>query len=122
MATYQIVSIVSSEFQPMNDFILIQPAEHPHETVTPAGIIFKINQSSLDRPTSGNVVAVGKDIIEVPIGAFVLWPNTDGLDIEFNDGVYILLQSKSIIGYKKELANSLEKHFIDPKNPAEEKN
>ncbi len=101
MATFQIVQLLSKDFQPKNDFILVKPAEHNKETETEAGIIIKINQSSLDRPTSGTVISVGEDIEDIKVDTFVLWPNTDGLDINFVDGDFILLQSKSIIGFKK---------------------
>jgi co-chaperonin GroES (HSP10) len=101
MSTKQIVHLFSNEFQPKNNFILVKPAEHKKEAVTQTGIIIPINQSSLDRPTSGTVVSVGSDIKDISENTFVLWPNTDGLDIEFIDGIFILLQYKSIIGFKK---------------------
>lgn len=100
MENTQKVELLSYEFQPKNEFILVKPAEHRKEAITPGGLIIPINQSSLDRPTSGTVIAVGKDIKDIPIGEFILWPNTDGLDIEFMDGEFILLQYKSIIGSK----------------------
>ncbi len=101
MATFQIVQLLSKDFQPKNDFILVQPAQHNKEAQTDAGIIIPINRSSLDRPTSGTVISVGENIEDINEGTFVLWPNTDGLDINFIDGDFILLQSKSIIGFKK---------------------
>jgi len=97
----QLVKLLSKDFQPKNEYILVEPAEFDKETTTPGGLIIPINRSSLDRPTSGVVVAVGADISDITEGTFVLWPNTDGLDIEFIDGVFILLRYKSIIGFKK---------------------
>lgn len=97
----QKVQMLSTDFCPKNEFILVKPAEFERETETPAGIIVPLNQTSTDRPTSGVVVSVGSDIKDIKEGIFVLWPNTDGLDIEMLDGIFILLQYKSIIGSRK---------------------
>jgi len=101
MEKTQRVEMLSTEFQPKNEFILIKPEDHKKEISTPSGIIVPLNHSILDRPTSGTVIARGSEINDIPIGAFVMWPNTDGLDIEFIDCECILLQEKSIIGFKK---------------------
>lgn len=95
----QRVQILSKEFKPKNEYMLIKPAEQPKETMTESGLVIALQQqSSLDRPTSGDVIAVGDDIDDIKAGDFVLWPNTDGLDIEFTDGIFILLRYKSVIG------------------------
>ena len=49
----------------------------------------------------GTVVAVGDDVQDISVGDVVFWPITDGLDFEFNDGIFILLRYESIIGSKK---------------------
>ena len=102
--TAQQVSLLSTEFQPKNEYILVKPeALKSQEKVTDSGIVLAIQPkvSSLTRPTSGPVVAIGKDIEDIKEGDFILWPGTDGLDIEFIDGIFTLLRYKSVIGSKK---------------------
>jgi len=104
MSNAQQVSIESTEFQPKNEYVLVKPEElETGEKKTESGLIIAIhqNQSALDRPTSGTVVSVGKDIDDIVEGDFILWPGTDGLELEFTDGEFMLLRYKSIIGSKK---------------------
>lgn len=101
MAKTQRIYFKSTEFTPRNDLILVEPIELKKEEVTDSGIIIQNELSSTDRPTSGKVVAVGAEVAEVSSikpGDTVLWPNTDGLDIEFDDGVRMLLRYETIIG------------------------
>ena len=101
MAT-QTVNIKSTEFQPTNDFILIRPEQEPPEKVSDGGIIMLNNKTSVvERPSSGVVIATGEEAKNVEIGAFLMFPMTDGLDIEFTDGEFMLLRYESIIGFKK---------------------
>jgi len=100
MSTQQ-VNIKSTEFQPKNEYLLIKPVEFPTEKTTESGLIVQLAPRALDRPTIGQAVAVGADITDIKEGDTVLWPNTDGLDIEFEDGKFILLRYKSVIGMKK---------------------
>jgi co-chaperonin GroES (HSP10) len=100
----QEVNILSTEFQPKNEYILVKPEELPKgEKKTESGLIIAIQQntSALDRPTSGTVVSVGSDIEDIAEGDFILWPGTDGLDMQFNDGEFMLLRYKSVIGKRK---------------------
>ena len=97
----QRVEILSTEFKPKNEYLLVKPSEMQTEKVTESGLVIALKpQSSMDRPTSGTVIAVGQDIEDIKSKDFVLWPNTDGLDIEFIDGIFILLRYKSVIGTK----------------------
>ena len=102
--TTQTVYIDSMEFEPKNQYVLVKPeALQRGEIKAESGVIIAIKQntSSLDRPTSGTVIASGEDIEDIVDGDYVVWPGTDGLDIEFNDGTFMLLRYKSIIGCKK---------------------
>jgi len=101
--TSQQISIDSSEFQPKNEYMLIEPADKPSEKTTDAGIIIPLMNTSVvnSRPTSGTVISVGSDIKDIEVGDFVMWPNTDGLDLSFDDGEYMLMRYESIIGSKK---------------------
>ena len=98
----QRVELLSTNFKPKNEYILVRPAQRATESQTDSGIFIALRpQTSVDRPTSGVVLAVGDEITDIKENDFVLWPNTDGLDIEFIDGVFILLRYKSIIGSSK---------------------
>lgn len=104
MATAQQIGINSSEFQPKNDFILIKPEElNKSEKTSDSGFIIELKQNtqSFKRPTAGVVIGVGEDIDEIKEDDFIMWPETDGLDIEFLDGEYVLLRYKSVIGTKR---------------------
>jgi co-chaperonin GroES (HSP10) len=98
----QKVQILSAEFKPKNEYLLVKPTDLVTEVVTESGLVISLKpQSSLERPTSGTVISVGSDIKDIEESDFVLWPMTDGLDLEFLDGQYVLLRYKSIIGSKK---------------------
>jgi co-chaperonin GroES (HSP10) len=97
----QVVDMASTEFQPKNDFLLVKPDKMVTEKVSEGGIIMVKEQTSVtDRPTLGKVVALGQDIDDIKVNDMVLWPNTDGINFEFNDGEFLLLRYKSIIGMK----------------------
>ena len=97
----QVVNIGSTEFIPKNEYLLVE-TEIIGEKTTASGIVIPdFKKSVVDRPTSGTVIEVGSDIEDIKPGDFILWPSTDGLDIEFNDGTFMLLRYKSVIGRKK---------------------
>jgi co-chaperonin GroES (HSP10) len=99
----QKVSMLSSEFQPKKEYILVKPDELEKEEVSESGLVLTLSShvSSLDRPSIGNVISVGQDISDILEGDTVLWPMSDGLDFEFKDGKFLLLRYASIIGSKK---------------------
>lgn len=102
--TAQKVNIKSTEFQPKNEYVLVKPDKvDTSEKTTESGFVIEMARqpSALERSTLGEVIAVGRDICDIVEGDFVLWPGTDGLDFEFNDGNFVLLRYKSIIGSKK---------------------
>jgi len=95
------VQIKSAEFQPKNEYLLVLKDSHS-ETVSQGGIVIPLMDTGVNaRSTSGTVISVGKDITDIAENDFVLWPGTDGLDIEFIDGEFLLLRYKSVIGTKK---------------------
>lgn len=98
----QEVALFSTEFQPKNEYLLIKPQALETERITGSGIVIQSNnRSALHRPTYGEVLSVGKDIDDIITGDFVIWPVTDGLDMELLDGDFMLLRYKSVIGMKK---------------------
>jgi len=101
----QRVYLESKEFLPTKGLFLVKPVEFNKMETTESGIVFSVNshKSVHERPTSGEVVALGDDVENVKIGDVVLWPMTDGINIEFNDGEFLLLKEDSLIGFKKEV-------------------
>jgi len=103
MRRAQLVNLSSEEFKPKADSVLVKVDKRIDEKTTESGIIIPLNidTSSIDRETSGFVVSVGDDVVGYDVGTFVLWPETDGLDLDFLDGEFLLLRAESIIGSKK---------------------
>jgi co-chaperonin GroES (HSP10) len=99
----QRVYINSEDFQPRADFLLVKTQEFLEEETTASGIVLHQAKdlSGMERPTAGIAVCVGNEVDAITEGDFVMWPNTDGLNIEFDDGQFLLLREKSIIGTKK---------------------
>lgn len=91
----------SSEFIPLNEFLLVKPKEMETEEKSAYGIIIEKKASILNRPGSGQVISVGRDIKDITSDDYVLFPNSQGIDIEFEDGQYLLLKYTDIIGMKK---------------------
>lgn len=98
----QEIPINSSEFQPKADFVLVKAkALDTGEKTLESGLIIKIERSSMERPTLGEVIEIGEKVEDIKVGTLVMWPQTDGLDIQFEDGDFVLLRYESIIGMKK---------------------
>lgn len=95
-AKTQLVFHPSSKFTPEEEYILVKPDELKTEKQTESGIVYNVNQSVVDRPTVGTVIQEGNSSYSK--GDTVLWPNTDGIDLEFEDGTFTLLRKKSILG------------------------
>lgn len=99
----QEVHMESTEFTPRKDTVLAlyEVLEEEKETLTAGGIILKTEKrSSLERTTFGKVVSVGQDISWISPNDTVVWANTDGINLKFNDGEFILLRENSILGKK----------------------
>lgn len=95
----------STEFKPKAEYILVKPIEFKKEETSTTGIVLSIRKESvIERPSFGEVVDLGSDVIEqniAKLGDILFWPSADGLDLEFDDGVFLLLRYQSIIGTKK---------------------
>lgn len=105
----QEIKLKSNEFQPRSEYILIKPELPDKEVKTQSGIIIgQTKKSVTDRPMSGTVIAVGCDIQDIKEGDYVIYPNTDGLDLKFEDSdslieeaQFVLLREKSVLGKRK---------------------
>lgn len=94
--------INSNEFQPTEGLVLIKAIQLKKEETSSTGIILSIRKESVvERPTAGEVITVGTECVNAEIGAIVFWDMTSGLDIEFDDGEFILIRDKTIVGTKK---------------------
>lgn len=105
----QEIKLKSNEFQPRAEYILLRPDRGETEVKSQSGIILgQVKKSVVDRPMSGTVIAVGSAIVDIKEGDYVIYPNTDGLDLKFEDSdplieeaQFVLLREKSVIGKRK---------------------
>ena len=82
--------------------MLIKPEGFKKEEVSQSGIVIGIRKESvIDRPSFGTIIALGSAVTEVNVGDVIFWPTADGIDLEFDDGLFLLLRKGSIIGRKK---------------------
>lgn len=93
--------VKSSEFVPLTEFLSVRPKEIESEKKSLGGIIISQQKSVLERPGSGEVIAVGSEIKDIKPGDYVIFPNTQGIDVEFSDGKFLLLKYTDLVGYKK---------------------
>lgn len=95
--------IDSTEFQPTKGLVLIKTIQLKKEETSSSGIILSIRKESvIERPTAGEVIAIGTDCKTAQPGLVVFWDMTSGLDLEFNDGEFILIRDETIVGTKIE--------------------
>lgn len=92
----------STDFEPTEGLVLIKAIELKKEETSASGLIISIRKESvIERPTAGEVITIGKDCENAKIGTIVFWDMQSGLDLEFDDGQFILIRDKTIIGTKK---------------------
>ena len=92
--------IASGQFKPLEKMLLVKPVQLETEETTEGGILLKKNTSVIDRPTYGEVIAVGKGIDDIEVHEHVVWVSTAGVDLLLADGTFILLRYESLIGVK----------------------
>ena len=91
-----------TEFQPTEGLVLAKPIQLKKEEESSSGIVLAIRKESVvERPTYGEVLAVGDDCKNAKVGETIFWDMQGGLDLEFDDGEFILIRDKTIIGTKK---------------------
>lgn len=90
------------DFQPTEGLVLVKPIELKKEEISESGLVIAIRKESvIERPTYGNVLAVGEDCKNAKVGQVVFWDMQAGLDLEFDNSVLMLIKDKTIIGVKK---------------------
>jgi len=92
--------IPSCKFIPEPGLLLVQPRELPKGEVVENGLVVELeqNNSIVDRPTLGKVISVGKDVPDSYINRHCIWIEQDGIDIELQDGRFLVLKIKSLLG------------------------
>ena len=103
--TDQEIDMHSSDFVPRDETVLVYPTELTKEEVSESGIVISVHRSSLQRPTTGRVVKVGGKIDWINENDYVIWQMTDGINLKFTDGDFLLLREKSLLGLKKHNPN-----------------
>ena len=89
----------------MADFVLVKPDKVVVDEVSNLGIIIQHKPSVTNRPCSGVVLARGPECSNLEAGDYIVFPDTDGIDVKFLDSdksddspQFMLLRFKSIIG------------------------
>ncbi|MCK5537176.1 MAG: hypothetical protein KAI79_10130, partial [Bacteroidales bacterium] len=88
----------------LQDFVIVAPvALETGEVLSETGLILdkEQNNSIINRPTTGVVVTIGPKTETVAVGDTLIWVEEDGMEMEFKDGVFLILRENSILGYKK---------------------
>ena len=92
----------SSEFVPTKGLALIKAVQLKKEETSSSGIIISIRKESvIERPTAGEVISVGEECKNAEVGKIVFWDMISGLDLEFDDGEFILIRDETVVGTKK---------------------
>lgn len=92
----------SEEFHLTKGLCLIKPDETSDTLELQNGIIYEVDRekSIIYRPCSGTLIK-GSDSISNNGCYRVFFPSTNGLDVKFSDGDFIILQEKDIVGFQK---------------------
>lgn len=89
---------MSTEFKPLADRVLIEPA--PAEQKTASGII--IPDSAKEKPLKGKVVAAGNGKVDEPmtvkVGDEVLYGQYSGTEIKLDGTTYLIMRESDIYG------------------------
>lgn len=94
--------INSNEFKPTKGLALIKAIQLKKEETTASGLIISIRKESVvERPTAGEVISVGAECVNAEVGKIVFWDMISGLDLEFDDGEFILIRDETIVGTRK---------------------
>jgi len=94
------IDVPSKYFTPANDLIMVKPRALPKGEVMEGNLVIEMEQNTsiVDRSTLGKIIAIGTDIDEKYLDKTIIWVEQDGVDIELQDGMFLMLQEKSILG------------------------
>jgi len=100
MARVKHLTIKSTQFNPIEDFLFVKPELLDKGELVQDGLVIQMEQNTsvVDRPTFGEVIAVGPDADAKYLHTNIIWVEQDGMDVEFKDGEFLVLQQKSVLG------------------------
>ena len=84
-------------FQPLGKRVLIERVEEA--TTTTSGII--IPDNAKEKPLSGKVIAVSKEVEEITVGDTVVFSKYSGSELKLDDKDYLVMEDKDIFGILK---------------------
>ncbi len=89
---------MSTQFKPLADRVLIEPA--PIETKTASGII--IPDSAKEKPLQGKVIAAGNGKVDEPmtvkVGDEVLFGQYSGTEITLDGNTFLIMRESDVYG------------------------
>ena len=98
---WKIIWECENDITPLFDGVIVERDEQ--KEVSRGGIL--IPEDTRENASTGTVIAVGEGCTDLRAGDYVVFPDTDGIDVKFTDSditknypEYMLLRYKSIIG------------------------
>lgn len=79
--------------KPIGKFVLIK--EKAAEKKTAGGLI--IPETAVDRPQTGNIIAIGDEINKVAPGEEIVYAKYSGTEIKFDGQAYIIISERDIL-------------------------
>ena len=71
----QEIKMLSSEFQPLSEYLLVKVEEPSNTETTASGLMIVTRKSVTQRPCSGIIIALGKDCADISVGDYVVFPD-----------------------------------------------
>lgn len=85
-------------FQPLGKRVLVEREE---ETKTTASGIIIPDNASKEKPSSGKVIAVGKEVEDVKNGDTIVFAKYSGSEVSLDDKKYLVLNVEDVLGVIK---------------------
>ncbi|CZE48675.1 co-chaperone GroES [Campylobacter geochelonis] len=86
------------KFQPLGKRVLVEREE---ETKTTASGIIIPDNASKEKPSSGKIVAVGKECEDVEVGDTVVFAKYAGSEVSIDEKKYLILNLEDVLGKLK---------------------
>jgi chaperonin 10 Kd subunit len=83
------------KIKPLGKRVLIKQVEQ--EEVTKSGIVLP-GTASKEKPITGEVLAVGKDVEDVKAGDKVIFEKYSGTEVKDGDDTYLILDMDNVLG------------------------
>ena len=83
------------KIKPLGKRVLIKQVEQ--EEVTKSGIVLPVTAYK-EKPITGEVLAVGKDVEDVKAGDKVIFEKYSGTEVKDGDDTYLILDMDNVLG------------------------